>query len=69
MARSPEELARLAIEIAALSPEEREQVLAQARQLHFRPIPEDWEPPLLKGGNKWVGGSLRREEMYGDDER
>jgi hypothetical protein len=69
MARSPEELARLALELASLSPQEREQVLAQVKQPRFRPIPKGWVPPLLKGGTKWVGGSLRREDMYGDDER
>ncbi len=48
--------------------EKRAQVLAQARQPKFRPIPKDWRPPLLQGGTKWIGGSLRREERYGDDE-
>jgi hypothetical protein len=34
-----------------------------------RPVPEDWEPPLLRAGGTWIGGSLRREEIYGDDGR
>jgi hypothetical protein len=34
-----------------------------------RPVPADWEPPLLRGGGRWIGGSLRREEIYGDDGR
>jgi hypothetical protein len=71
MARSPEELSRLAREFAALTPEERERVLAEAnlRQKKFRPIPPGWKPPKLGGGGTWVGGSLRREELYGDDGR
>jgi hypothetical protein len=34
-----------------------------------RPVPEDWEPPVLEGRGRWIGGSLRREDMYGDDGR
>jgi hypothetical protein len=34
-----------------------------------RPVPKDWEPPVLEGKGKWIGGSLRREEIYGDDGR
>jgi hypothetical protein len=33
------------------------------------PLPEDWEPPLLRAGGTWVGGSLRREDIYDDDGR
>jgi hypothetical protein len=33
------------------------------------PVPDDWEPPLLRPGGTWIGGSLRREEIYGDDGR
>jgi hypothetical protein len=69
MARSPEELSRIASELASLSEEERKQVLAQAAQRRSRPIPRDWEPPKLGAGGKWIGGSLRREEIYGDDGR
>ncbi len=32
-------------------------------------IADDWEPPVLRGGGTWVGGSLRREDMYDDDGR
>jgi hypothetical protein len=31
--------------------------------------PEDWEPPVLRAGGTWVGGSLRREDLYDDDGR
>lgn len=34
-----------------------------------RPVPEDWEPPVLRAGGTWVGGSLRREDIYDDDGR
>ena len=71
MARSPEELSRLAREFAALTPEERARVLSEAklREKKFRPPPPDWKPPILKGGGVWEGGSLRREELYDDDGR
>ena len=51
MARSRKELDRLATELAALSAEERAQVLAMAsRREHPRPPPANFEPPSLKGG-------------------
>ena len=34
-----------------------------------RPVPADWEPPVLRAGGRWIGGSLRREDIYGDDGR
>jgi len=34
-----------------------------------QPVADDWEPPVLRGGTAWVGGSLRREDMYDDDGR
>jgi hypothetical protein len=40
-----------------------------ARSLEPAPLPEDWEPPLLRAGGTWVGGSLRREDIYDDDGR
>lgn len=33
------------------------------------PVPADWQPPLLRAGGTWVGGSLRREDIYDDDGR
>lgn len=70
MARDAEELSRLARELAALTPEERTRVIAEAmRQERFRPPPPGWRPPLLKGGEAWDGGSLRREDLYGDEGR
>jgi hypothetical protein len=71
MARKPEDLSRLARELAALTPEERAQVLAEVERHRqkFRPLPQDFTPPVLEGGTEWVGGSLSREELYGDDGR
>ena len=39
------------------------------RQPAPAPLPEDWEPPVLRAGGTWVGGSLRREDIYDDDGR
>ncbi|MBI3183496.1 MAG: hypothetical protein HYZ28_15265 [Myxococcales bacterium] len=70
MARDPKELQRLADELAALTPEERAKVIADAsRRNRFRAPPRDWKPPVLTGGSHWDGGSLRREELYEDDGR
>lgn len=69
MARDARDLRRLAEELAALTPEERERVIADAtRDMRFPPPPIDFKPPVIKGG-KWVGGDLRRESLYGDDGR
>ena len=70
MARSADDLARLARELASLTPEERAQVIAEAvRQPRFRPLPRDFRPPGLRLGGPWTGGSLRREDLYDDDGR
>jgi hypothetical protein len=69
MARDARDLRRLAEELAALTPEERERVIADAtRSTRFPPPPVDFRPPLIKGGT-WAGGDLRREDIYGDDGR
>ncbi len=70
MSRKAEDLHRLARELAALTPEERARVVAEAaRPERLRPPPKDFVPPALKGGVRWVGGDLRRETLYGDDGR
>ena len=70
MARDPKELQLLAEELAALTPEERGRVIAEAkRREKFKPMPQDFKPPVLSLGGAWTGGSLRREELYGDDGR
>jgi len=70
MARDARDLHRLAQELAALTPEERSRVLAEATQREgLHPPPSNFSPPVLKGGGAWVGGDLRRENLYGDDGR
>jgi hypothetical protein len=69
VARDPKELRRLAQELAALSPEERARVIADATHARLRPLPKDFMPSVLSGGTRWIGGDLRREDLYGDDGR
>jgi hypothetical protein len=71
MARSRKDLKRLADELAALTDEDRAAVLADvARARRFRPLSKGFRPPTFPPtGGRWIGGSLRREETYGDDER
>lgn len=70
MARDPQDLRRLIEQLAALSPEERLRVIHQAtRAERFRPLPKNFALPVLKGGTRWIGGELRREELYDDDGR
>lgn len=69
MARDPRDLRRLAQELAALSPEERAKVIADATWARLRPLPKGFTPPVLSGGTRWIGGKLRREDLYGDDGR
>jgi len=70
MARSRKELQKLAEEFAALSREERARVLALASQREsLRPPPANFQLPLLRGGAAWIGGTLRREDLYGTDGR
>lgn len=70
MARTPRDLRRLIEELAALSAQERARVIDQATKAQrFRPLPKDFALPVLKGGTRWIGGDLRREELYDDDGR
>ena len=70
MATSKKDLERLAAELAALTTEERSRVFTEAtRRAKWHPIPKGWKPPTLSGGGVWTGGSLRREDIYGDDGR
>lgn len=70
MARGPKDLQRLTDELAALTPEERAKVMADVRhRKELKSLPRSFRPPKLGVGGQWVGGSLRREEMYGDDGR
>lgn len=70
MKRKPKHMERLARELAALTPEERAEAMAKAaEQPPQRTLRRDFRPPLLEGGTRWVGGSFRREDLYGDDGR
>jgi hypothetical protein len=64
------DLRRLVQELAALPREERARVIAEAtRADRLPPLPKSFAPPVLSGGTRWIGGDLRREELYGDDGR
>jgi hypothetical protein len=71
MARDPNELHRLARELAALTPEERALVMEEAasNEVEFKPLPLGFKPPIVSLGGPWTGGTLRREEIYDDDGR
>jgi len=71
VARDQRDLQRLADELAALTPDERTRVLADVqRRSRFRPLPKGFKPPVLKDSRgEWIGGNLRREDIYGDDGR
>lgn len=63
-------LRRLAQELASLTPEERARVLAEVTRFdRLHPPPRGFKRPLLTGGTRWVGGDLRRQDLYGDDGR
>jgi hypothetical protein len=69
MARDRRELDRLAAELAQLTADERAEVIADAmRRSHGRRT-NGFEPPVLAGGTEWIGGSLSRAQLYGDDGR
>lgn len=63
-------LQRLVEELAELPPSERAQVLAEVNRRDRGYAPDkSFRPPTLTGGTAWVGGDLRRDELYGDDGR
>lgn len=69
MART-KDLQSLARELAQLEPSERARVMADAaRGDGSRPRALMLSMPMLRGGTEWIGGDLRREELYGDDGR
>jgi hypothetical protein len=70
MVRDMRHLERLVRELAELAPEERVRVVAEAAQRGRPQAPRaKFSVPILKGGTAWVGGELRREELYCDDGR
>jgi hypothetical protein len=70
MARDTKDLQRLVQELATLEPSERARVMADAAR-HARPEPRSavLTIPVVKGGTAWIGGDLRRDDLYGDDGR
>lgn len=61
---------RLVGELAELDPKERTLVVAAAARRRREPQRSvELVFPMLSGGTGWIGGSLRREEIYGDDGR
>lgn len=70
MATDPKHLERLVRELAELAPAERARLVAEAAR-RARKLPEaaTFRRPILRGGTGWVGGDLRREDLYGDDGR
>jgi geranylgeranyl pyrophosphate synthase len=67
--RSSEQLEHLAQELAQLTREDRAKVLADAARLGGSRGSGKFIRPKLTGGTVWVGGELRREQLYGDDGR
>jgi hypothetical protein len=70
MVQNGEQLERLARELAALDSADRAQVLADANRLKKSGgAHRKLQIPKLSGGSAWVGGDLRREDLYGSDGR
>jgi hypothetical protein len=70
MAADPKDLERLVRELAELDPAERARLVAEAARRAKRLSQRSpFRRPTLTGGSLWVGGDLRREDLYGDDGR
>jgi len=70
VARDADRFERLVRELAEFPPDERARLVAEAgRRAKTLPRASRFRPPKLSGGNAWIGGDLRREELYGDDGR
>lgn len=70
MTADPKHFERLVRELAELRPVERARLVAEAVKRAKRlPGSAPFRRPTLGGGHEWIGGDLRREEIYGDDGR
>lgn len=70
MAAEPKHFERLVSELSQLSEDERALLLAEAaRRAKTLPKRREFTRPTLSGGDAWIGGELRREDLYGDDGR
>jgi hypothetical protein len=57
-------------ELAELDPADRARLVAEAaRRAKSLTQRSAFRRPTLSGGNVWVGGDLRRDDLYGDDGR
>lgn len=70
MVADPKDLERLMREFAELAPAERARLVAESAR-HAKRLQEGaaFRRPILRGGIGWVGGDLRREDLYGNDGR
>jgi hypothetical protein len=56
--------------LAQLDPSERAQVVEEAaRRSHAHAPPVPLAIHVIRGGTEWIGGDLRREDIYGDEGR
>jgi hypothetical protein len=70
MAQDARLIDRLARELAELAPDDRARVVAEAVRLRPVEHPQGaFSIPTLAGGTAWIGGDLRREDLYGGDGR
>src|SRR5688500_20256038 len=68
-ARSSEQLAQLAHELANLTREERAKVLAHVARLGETPERRQFGAPKLSGGTRWSGGGLGPARRDGHEGR
>lgn len=70
MAQDAQLFDRLVRELAELAPDDRARVVAAAARLRrAQPHQNMFSVPTLTGGTAWIGGDMRREELYGGDGR
>ena len=70
MTADPKHLERLVRELSQLPAVDRARVIAEASR-RAKPLPRSFafHRPTLKGGLSWIGGTLSREELYGEHGR
>ncbi len=70
MTADRKDIERLVRELARLPAVDRARVVAEAsRRAKALPRNARFHPPTLAGGTAWVGGTLSREELYGEHGR
>jgi hypothetical protein len=70
MTADAKDFEHLVRELAQLPAVDRARVVAEASR-RAKTLPRNWAfcRPTLTGGISWVGGSLSREELYGEHGR